>query len=144
MSVARRVRGIRLLVVTGAVMALMATLAGPANAAPAVKATATLSTTATPTGTVALGTWTGLGDTAILSGVGLPVAPALDTGTITFTLTGPANTTVYTDVVPTIGSGQYNTSGFGFVLPTPTPEGLYVWHASYSGDANNNAAVDQG
>jgi hypothetical protein len=67
------------------------------------------------------------------------------TGTITFTLTGPSNTTVYTDVVTVSGNGTYTTAtgtNPGGYLPTGI--GSYLWHATYSGDSNNNTANDNG
>ena len=67
------------------------------------------------------------------------------TGTITFTLYTPAHVAVYTDVVTVNGNGTYTTAtgtNPGGYLPTVT--GTYLWSATYSGDANNNAATDNG
>ncbi|MDQ6615519.1 MAG: hypothetical protein M3083_12440 [Actinomycetota bacterium] len=73
-------------------------------------------------------------DTAILTGGFNP------TGTITFNLFGPNNTTcagaaVFTAMVTVNGTGNYTTAPF-----TPTAPGNYTFVASYSGDANNNPA----
>ena len=73
-------------------------------------------------------------DTAILTGGFNP------TGTITFNLFGPNNTTctgaaAFTGSVPVHGSGNYDSPPF-----TPTAPGNYTFVATYSGDTNNNAA----
>ncbi len=64
-----------------------------------------------------------------------------ETGSITFTLYGPNNTSIYTDVVPVSGNGTYTTSAGnkpgGFV---PTLAGTYQWVATYGGDGNNHTA----
>lgn len=86
-----------------------------------------------------IGNGTNLMDTALLSDGYNP------TGTITFMLYGPGNTLVYTDTVIANGNGSYSTAGGdnpGGYLPTAT--GSYLWVASYSGDANNNSATDNG
>src|SRR5207247_903513 len=58
----------------------------------------------------------------------------------------PSNVSVYTDVVTVnSGNGSYDTStgtNPGGYLPVVT--GLYHWTATYSGDANNTGANDQG
>jgi autotransporter-associated beta strand protein len=82
---------------------------------------------------VVLGSGNRLTDSAILSNGFNP------TGTITFTLTAPGGSVVYTDVVPVNGNGNYSTSqgnNPGGYLPTAV--GTYQWVASYSGDSNNN------
>jgi uncharacterized repeat protein (TIGR01451 family) len=63
------------------------------------------------------------------------------TGSIVFTLTGPGGFSFpQTDTV--IGNGTYTAST---TLPTTgMVAGTYTWTAHYSGDANNNAANDQG
>jgi hypothetical protein len=73
-------------------------------------------------------------DTAVLAGGNNP------TGTITFNLYGPDDATcagppVFTSAVPVAGNGQYQSASFMPIAP-----GTYRWTASYSGDANNNAA----
>ena len=113
-----------------------------------------LVTTATPNGTVALGTTSPtLNDAAVLSGGYSPG------GTITFTLSfnnGTTTSNVYTDVVTigtnsgsVTGNGTYNTSmgatPGGYMLPaTGKVTGTYTWSASYSGDALNTLASDPG
>jgi hypothetical protein len=91
-----------------------------------------------PTGTVTLGTsMVTLKDSAVLSGGYFP------TGSLTFTLSYNGNT-VDTETVTVNGNGTYNTPT-GYTLPTDTAvTGQYTWHAVYSGDGNNNGAVDQG
>src|SRR5262249_3343146 len=98
----------------------------------------------TPGGTVVLGSGAALTDSATLSG-GYNA-----TGTITFNLYAPDGVTVvYTDVVTVVsGTSNYNTSAGtnpgGYVPAGPgTLTGLYEWVASYSGDANNQAAADK-
>src|SRR5262249_53888608 len=62
------------------------------------------------------------------------------TGTVTFTLDQPDNTTI------TVGSVAINGDAT-YALPTTvtaTQLGTYTWHASYSGDSFNNGAVDDG
>ncbi len=73
-------------------------------------------------------------DTAILGGT------VNGTGTITFTLFGPNNTTcagtpIFTATSPVAGNGSYPSATF-----TPTVAGVYRWLASYSGDVNNSSA----
>ena len=73
-----------------------------------------------------------LSDTATLShGAGA-------TGTITFTLFAPGDTTcgtpIATSTAAVSGNGQYSSSAY-----TPTAAGTYLWIASYGGDGNNNA-----
>jgi sporulation-control protein spo0M len=62
------------------------------------------------------------------------------TGTVSFTLTQPDNTTISVGTVTINGDGTY-------ALATTVPGteiGTYTWHASYAGDAFNNGAVDNG
>jgi hypothetical protein len=71
-------------------------------------------------------------DTATLAGGSAP------TGTITFRLYGPDDSTcsgapVFTDTKAVNGSGSAQSASF-----TPTQAGTYRWIASYSGDANHN------
>jgi uncharacterized repeat protein (TIGR01451 family) len=94
----------------------------------------TLTTATSPTVTLSASRVT-LSDSATLSGGSNP------TGTITFTLTAPGGTTVDTETVTANGNGNYATP-VGFTLPTAgTVVGTYSWHATYSGDPNNNAAT---
>jgi hypothetical protein len=90
--------------------------------------------TTTAGGTVVVGS--PLSDTATLSSGASPI------GTITFTLYDPNNTMVYTDHVTVSGNGTYTTSAGdhpgGF---TPTIVGTYQWAVSYSGDSNNPKAT---
>jgi Ca2+-binding RTX toxin-like protein len=55
-------------------------------------------------------------------------------GSITFTLTGPSNTT-YTETDPVNSNRTASTSGY-----LPTAAGSYQWVATYSGDSNNSNA----
>ena len=76
-----------------------------------------------------------LTDTAVLSGGYFPG------GSLVFTLTGPGGFT-FTQTDPVSGNGAYTAST---PLPTTgTVQGVYTWTAHYAGDANNNAASDQG
>jgi uncharacterized repeat protein (TIGR01451 family) len=76
-----------------------------------------------------------LSDSAVLSGGYFP------TGSITFMLTGPGGFS-YTQTDAVNGNGTYTAST---LLPTTAVvAGTYTWTAHYSGDANNNAADDQG
>ena len=73
-------------------------------------------------------------DSAVLSGGYVP------SGTLTFTLTGP-NGFSYTQSDTVTGNGTY-TAGDG---PITNPDaGTYTWSVSYSGDSNNDQAIDQG
>lgn len=76
-----------------------------------------------------------LSDSATVSGGNNP------TGTVSFTLTQPDGTTIPVGSPVTInGDGTYNVS-----TPVLASEvGTYTFHASYSGDADNNSAVDHG
>src|SRR5205823_5334763 len=76
-----------------------------------------------------------LTDSAVLSG------GFSETGTITFTLTGPGGFS-YTQTDTVSGNGTYTA---GDTLPTSgLVAGTYTWSAHYSGDANNISANDQG
>ncbi|MEO5680767.1 MAG: hypothetical protein ABIS47_13985 [Acidimicrobiales bacterium] len=76
-----------------------------------------------------------LTDTATLSGG--TTGPTAPTGTITFNLFGPGDTTctqlpVFTSIVPVNGNGDYTSE------PFPSAGiGTYRWQASYDGDLNN-------
>jgi uncharacterized repeat protein (TIGR01451 family) len=66
---------------------------------------------------------------------------ASPTGSITFNLYGPNDTTcagaiAFTANIPVAGNGVYNSGNF-----MPTLAGLYRWVASYSGDTNNAVAT---
>src|SRR5438270_14061519 len=97
----------------------------------------TLSTTPDQT-SVTLGPPVTLKDTADLEGGSNPK------GTITFTLVGPDGTTVVdTEMVLVNGNGLYSTpTGFTPIDRKSVVEGtgIYQWNATYSGDANNEAA----
>ena len=72
-------------------------------------------------------------DTATING-------ASPTGTITFSLYGPANLVcsgapIFTSTKPVNGNGSYASDSF-----VPSVPGSYQWRLLYSGDANNNAA----
>jgi uncharacterized repeat protein (TIGR01451 family) len=90
----------------------------------------------TASGAVTLGTTAPtLTDSAVLSG------GFFETGTITFTLTGPGGFS-YTQTDTVSGNGTYTA---GDTLPTTgTVTGTYTWSAHYSGDGNNVSASDQG
>jgi hypothetical protein len=92
----------------------------------------TLTSTASETAGGAVGSAL-LSDSAVLAGGFDP------SGSITFTLTAPDQTTSTISTVTVNGSGTY---------PSPTvvatEVGTYTWHASYSGDASNNPSSDQG
>jgi hypothetical protein len=92
-------------------------------------------------GEIVVGSGAKLSDTADLEGAYYP-----NGGTITFTLTAPDNTVVYTDnVTITAGNGNYDTSmgdNPGGYLPTAV--GTYTWLATYNGDGNNLTAKDDG
>src|SRR5262249_62299953 len=72
-----------------------------------------------------------LQDTATLSGGYNPG------GVVHFVLTGPVGFTTYTEDVTISGNGTYSTTAF-----TSTLAGTYIWTASYAGDGNNFAAID--
>src|SRR5205823_3480455 len=90
----------------------------------------------TASGAVTLGTTAPtLSDSAVLSG------GFFETGTITFTLTGPGGFS-YTQTDTVSGNGTYTASD---TLPTMGQvAGTYTWSAHYSGDNNNVSANDQG
>lgn len=72
-------------------------------------------------------------DTATING-------SAPTGKITFTVFGPGNLVcagppVFTSTKAVAGNGPYTSDRF-----TPSLGGTYQWIATYSGDANNNAA----
>jgi hypothetical protein len=112
---------------------------GPAEQTIVSPANPTLVTTASPHGSLTLGTGTQtLSDSAVLAGAYHP------TGTMTFTLTYNGNV-VDTETVPVTQNGTYRTPA-GYALPTSgTVAGAYLWHATYfSGDSNNANAADGG
>ena len=94
----------------------------------------TLTTTASPA--VTLGTTAPtLSDSAVLAGGLNP------TGSLVFTLTGPGGFSfTHTDTVR--GNSTYTASTP--LATTGTVAGIYTWSVTYEGDANNNAAIDQG
>src|SRR5262249_37413711 len=96
-------------------------------------ASPTVLTTATPASVTLPGSVT-FSDSAVLAGGYHP------TGTLTFTLTGP-NGFSYTQKDTVSGNGTYTASDG----PISNPDaGTYTWTVTYSGDDNNNSAVDQG
>ncbi len=98
---------------------------------------ATPSITTTPNSTNVTLTSQGftLKDTATVSG------SYSGTGSITFTLYYN-NTLVDTETVTVNGDGKYTTPT-GYTLPsTGTVTGTYQWDATYTGDGNNNLAID--
>src|SRR5262249_51989977 len=74
-----------------------------------------------------------LSDSAVLSG------GFFETGTITFTLTGPGGFS-YTQTDTVNGDGTYAASDT--LPPTGVAAGTYTWSVVYSGDANNHSARD--
>ena len=62
------------------------------------------------------------------------------TGTITFTLTAPDNSSSTVGTVPVSGDATYDSPS----CPLLTQVGTYTWSASYSGDDLNNGAIDNG
>jgi hypothetical protein len=87
-------------------------------------------------GTMTVGTGTYMTDSATLSG------GYRETGTITFTLYAPNGASVYSSSVAVSGNGTYQVKGY--LAPNSAPPGTYQWVATYSGDANNLLARDQG
>ncbi|MGI8778285.1 MAG: hypothetical protein ACR2LJ_13100 [Acidimicrobiales bacterium] len=109
----------------------------PLEAVVVAKATPLLTTTASAPPAVLPGTIT---DVAHLAGT-VPTPPAAtSTGTIVFTLFGPADPTcagvpMYTSAaVPVAGNGDYTSTPPAQI----TVGGAYKFIAAYSGDANNN------
>jgi hypothetical protein len=93
-----------------------------------------LRTSASP-GSVTLGTsGATLSDSAVLSG------GFFETGSITFTLTGPGGFS-FTQTDTVNGNGTYTASD---ALTAGAATGTYTWSATYSGNDNNLTAVDQG
>src|SRR5262249_6895776 len=74
-----------------------------------------------------------LSDSALLSG------GYFETGTITFTLTGPGGFS-YTQTDTARGNGTYTA---GDTPAAGVPAGTYTWSVVYSGDGNNFTAHDQ-
>ena len=97
-----------------------------------VKASPAISTSASEVGNV-VGSAV-LSDSATISG-----GYHITGGSITFTITAPNGSTSTVGTVPVTAAGTYNAP-----TVTATQVGTYVWHASYSGDGLNNAAVDNG
>ncbi|MDB5357471.1 MAG: hypothetical protein JWN24_3924 [Phycisphaerales bacterium] len=96
-----------------------------------VKASPSISTHASENGNVV--------GSALLSDSATLLGGFNDTGTITFTLTAPDNTT------STVGSVIVTAAGtFTSPTVTATEVGTYTWHAVYTGDGLNNGAFDNG
>jgi uncharacterized repeat protein (TIGR01451 family) len=99
-----------------------------------IKNSPTIVTHASVTGGGVVGTGTTC-DSATLSG------SSNGTGTITFTLTAPDSSTSQVGSPVTVnGNGTYSSP----TCPLLAQVGTYTWHASYSGDGNNNGAIDNG
>jgi uncharacterized repeat protein (TIGR01451 family) len=99
-----------------------------------IKASPSIATHASTKGGNVVGTGTTC-DSATLSG------SYHGTGTITFSLTAPDNTTSQVgSPVAVTGDGSYDSPS----CPTLSEVGTYTWSASYSGDSLNNGAVDNG
>jgi hypothetical protein len=102
------------------------------------KASPSIVTTASPAITLDASGAPTLSEKATLSGGYLPDGLA---SSITFTLTGPGGFS-YTQTDTVTGNGPYSATK---TLPTTgAVTGTYTWTAYYSGDADNNAANDQG
>ncbi|MFZ3353632.1 MAG: hypothetical protein WA268_22505, partial [Xanthobacteraceae bacterium] len=99
------------------------------DASPTLTATASPGVSLSPNGPVTLS------DSAVLAGGFDP------TGSITFTLSGPGGFS-YSQIDTATGNAAYSASA---TLPTSgMVAGTFTWSASYGGDANNDAASDQG
>jgi hypothetical protein len=98
------------------------------------RATPGITTAAGPT--LVIGSGVALTDSATLTGGFNPG------GTITFDLTGPGGTVVYSSVVTLTGAATpvtvTNSLGVQSGSAVPTAPGTYQWVASYSGDPNND------
>ena len=103
----------------------------PGETSTVIKASPTISTTASPsTGTV--GTAITAGDSATLSSAYSP------TGQVTFTLYSDPSCTI--PVAGMSGSGSLSGTSANWSNGwTPVAAGTYFWTAAYPGDANNNA-----
>ena len=107
------------------------------NNAPAERVTvnpASPTVVTTASGPVTLPASPPFSDSAVVSGGYHP------TGTLIFTLTGPHGFT-YTQTDAVSGNGTYTASDGPITNPDA---GTYTWSVSYSGDGNNNSAMDQG
>ncbi len=60
-------------------------------------------------------------------------------GSITFTITPPTGPVITVGTVPVTHTGTFTSPTF-----TTTLVGTYLWHATYTGDALNNGAIDTG
>ena len=83
---------------------------------------------------------TAISDSKTLGGGGL--GSAAPTGTITFNLYAPGDTSctgtvIFSSQVTVTGNGAYSSASF-----TPTTVGTYRWIANYSGDADNAATTN--
>ena len=83
---------------------------------------------------------TAISDSKTLGGGGL--GSAAPTGTITFNLYAPGDTSctgtvIFSSQVTVTGNGAYSSASF-----TPTTVGTYRWIANYSGDADNAATAN--
>ena len=105
------------------------TSAEPVTVTPA---SPTVTTMASQTGGNVVGT-SMLSDSATLAG------GYNETGSIDFSVTTPNGVTAVFPPVTVSGNGTYSSPTL-----TATQVGTYTWHASYSGDSNNNDATDNG
>jgi hypothetical protein len=97
-----------------------------------IKASPSVATVASATAGGVIGS-SHLSDSVTVSGGDNP------TGTVTFTLKAPDGTTATIGTVTISGDGTYSSPSV-----TPTQVGTYTFHATYSGDALNNTAADNG
>jgi uncharacterized delta-60 repeat protein len=108
---------------------------GAAEQSVVSKATPTIVTTSSATGTVNVGTTAiTVSDSAVVSG------GYYETGSLLFTLTGP-NGFSFTTTDTLNGNNMYTAST---TIPASAAAGTYTWTVSYAGDANNNPNHDQG
>jgi len=91
------------------------------------KASPVISTTPSPSTTVG----GAISDSAVLANGRVP------SGTLTFTLFGPGDTTCQTPI-DSISTSVSDNGTYGSGNVTATTPGVYSWEVSYSGDTNNN------
>jgi len=106
-----------------------------AEQATVIPATPTIITTPSTSSVTLEGNPFVLKDSSVLSGGYSP------TGLITFNLAAPGGATVDTETVPVNSNGVYTTPT-GFPLSSGSTTGMYQWNAVFTGDGNNNPALD--